>query len=340
MNKYPYFILILLISSFTFAQNDTIKLNNGDVIVGRVKSMDKSILTFATKYSDDDFTIYWLNVIEFNSPRNFIIAFNDGERINTKIHMNPDNPKEIKILKNNQVIHEKLSEIVLIDRFDHNFFSRLHASIDFGVSLKKDQNYKEMTGNLILNYPTQHWKYSLSASTSYSKQDSTSNISRNEIDATVVRFFKKDWFAAVSVNLLSSSVQNLKLRITENLGGGYFFINSNQYALGAGAGLAFNSESYTDNLNPKKNSLESFLKVQFFIYDIGNKVSLNASVMGSPSITEKRRFRLDSNFYIKYQITSDLYIKTSLTYNFDNQPAEGASRDDYVLQPSFGWDNN
>ena len=67
---------------------------------------------------------------------------------------------------------------------------------------------------------------------------------------------------------------------------------------------------------------------------------MNCTVTGSPSITEKGRFRLDSNTYLKYKITPDLYIKTSFTYNFDNQPAVGASKGDYVFQTTFGWDNN
>lgn len=323
-----------------FAQNDTITLKNGDVLIGKVKGMSQSVLTFKTRYSDSDFKIKWLEVDEFSSNRNFIISFNDGERIHTQIQTNPSNKDEIIIKTGSEVSYEKLSNIVFIDRFDKRFFSRLHASVDFGVSLKKAQNYQEISGNLDLSYTTQKWKYNLTVATTYSRQDSTANLSRNQIDLSALRYLPNDWFVAGTVEFLSNSDQNLKLRITENAMGGYYFVNSNQFALGTAAGLAFNSESYTDNANPNKNSVESFLKVQFNKYDIGNKLSMNAIVTASPSITEKGRFRLDSSFYLKYKITSDLYFKTSFTYNFDNQPAEGATKGDYVFQTSFGWDNN
>lgn len=323
-----------------FAQNDTIKLKNGDELVGKVKGMTQSILTFKTNYSDSDFKIKWLEVKEFNSPRTFIVALNNGERIHSVIHMNTSNHNEIILDIDGEKRMEKITDIVFIDRFDKRFFSRIHASVDFGISLKKAQNYQELSGNLDLSYATQNWKYTFSVATNYSKQDSTANISRNQIDIGASRFLPKDWFTAGTVSLLSNSDQNLRLRATESVMGGYYFVNSNQIAIATAAGLAYNFESYTDNLNPDKNSMESFVKAQFNKYDVGNKLSANASVTASPSITEKGRFRLDTSFYLKYKITSDLYIKTNLTYNFDNQPAAGASKGDYVFQTSFGWDNN
>ena len=57
-----------------------------------------------------------------------------------------------------------------------------------------------------------------------------------------------------------------------------------------------------------------------------------------PSITERGRVRLDFKIDLKYDLPQDFYIKFGYTHNFDNQPAEGASKHDYVLNATFGWD--
>jgi len=334
------FLFLLFLSAHIFAQKDSLKLSNGDILLGKVKGMSQSVLTFKTKYSDSDFKIKWLEVEEFYSPRTFIILVKDGKRIFTKINTNKYNKNQVTFNGKKVDTLAKLSDIIFIDRFDKNFFSRLHASVDFGLTLRKAQNYQEVSGNLDLSYATQKWKYSTTFNSVFSKQDSTKNITRNEIDLSTIRYLPNDWFSGLTVDLLSNSDQNLKLRATTSLMGGYYFKNTNRMVLGTAAGLAFNNESYFDSPTEGKNSLETFLKVQFNKYDIGNKFSAKASMTASPSITEKGRFRLDSNFYLKYKITSDLYLKANLTHNFDNQPAAGATKGDYVFTTSFGWDNN
>jgi hypothetical protein len=34
----------------------------------------------------------------------------------------------------------------------------------------------------------------------------------------------------------------------------------------------------------------------------------------------------------------DFFLSLGYTLNYDNQPAEGATNTDYVLQTSFGWE--
>jgi hypothetical protein len=68
------------------------------------------------------------------------------------------------------------------------------------------------------------------------------------------------------------------------------------------------------------------------------KINLYASVTSSPSLSEKGRFRTDANFRFKYDLPFDFYFKTELQINFDNQPAAGAVKTDYVFSTGFGWE--
>lgn len=63
--KKSFLVLLLFCSvNSVFAQNDSIVLNNNNRLVGEIKSLDKSVLTIKTTYSDKDFKIKWHRVKE------------------------------------------------------------------------------------------------------------------------------------------------------------------------------------------------------------------------------------------------------------------------------------
>ncbi|MDZ7612807.1 MAG: DUF481 domain-containing protein [Flavobacteriaceae bacterium] len=107
---------------------------------------------------------------------------------------------------------------------------------------------------------------------------------------------------------------------------------------GAGSGIAYIYESYTDG-TPGKNSSEVYAGLAYNKYDIGD-LSFVSNIVYYYSLTEDSRYRVDLNANLKYDLPHDFYVKASLTYNFDSKPIEGASKDDYISQFSFGWEFN
>lgn len=339
--KLLFILFFVFASNLLSAQNDTLVLVNGDVMVGRIKTMNQTVLVLKTVYSNVDFNIDWLEIKEIHSNRSFILFLTSGERVHSPIKYKSENKDEITLVDDDgKVITSKLSDIIYIDRFGGKFFSRLHIDLDAGISLQKAQNYLQFNGNVSLNYLTDKWMYSSNNSTTYTKQDSTNNLSRTQFNIGAMRFIKEDWFGNVSANLLSNTDQDLKLRATENVSGGYFITKSNHNLLATSIGLAFNSESYYSSSDLNKNSIEAMAQIQYNKYLAGTKFSVNSTVTASPSITEKGRFRLDLNCNMKYKFTPSLYIKPALTYNYDNQPSGGATKGDYTFQTSIGWSNN
>ena len=93
----------------------------------------------------------------------------------------------------------------------------------------------------------------------------------------------------------------------------------------------------TDPTIPSRNSAEAFAGLEINMYDIGD-LSLLSSLVVYPSFTDEGRIRSDFMFDLKYDFPLDLYIKLGYTFNYDNQPAEGASDTDYLFQTTVGWD--
>lgn len=336
---FPLFFFLTL-CSFVFSQKkDSLKLNDGQVLIGEIQSMDQSVLVFKTSFSDSDFKIKWWKVKEIYSKRFFILSLSDGRRFNSSIRTDSIDKKHINLIDDGEKVTTTLNRVISLDPFSNgSFFKRLDLAFDAGFSLTKANNFQQLTTNAKIDYKAFKWNFLNAFNLVYSRQDNTDNISRYEANISTQRFLPKEWYLSTGIDLLSNSDQKLKLRTTGSLGAGYFIKKNNNLYFGAGAGLAYNHETYTDVLD-SKSSLESYISADFNKYDIGD-FSILTSATFSPSLTEKGRMRFDYKFSLKYDLTSSIYLKSALTYNFDNQPVTGATKGDYTFQITVGWDND
>jgi hypothetical protein len=72
-------VFILGLAAFMVnAQNDSLILNNGNVIVGEIKSMEKGVLKIETDYSDADFTIEIEGIKEVYSNARFLFTTSEA----------------------------------------------------------------------------------------------------------------------------------------------------------------------------------------------------------------------------------------------------------------------
>lgn len=337
--KFIVFFFFLMVSFSVFSQKDSIKLASNQVLIGEVKSMDQSVLVFKTPYSDSDFEIKWWKVKEIYSKREFILTLIDGRRFNSSINSDSVNKKEVILIKYGDTIKSSLNKITSLDPFTGgSFLKRVELAFDAGFSLTKANNFQQLTTNAKVDYKATKWNFLNSFNLVYSRQDDTDDISRYEANINVQRFLLKDWFLSGGLDFLSNSDQQLKLRTTGSLGAGYFITKNNNLYLGTGVGLAYNNEHYTNSID-SKGSMESYFSAELNKYDIGDFSILTSGTL-SPSLTEKGRVRFDYKLNLKYDITSHLYIKTGVTYNFDNQPVTDATKGDYTFQTTIGWDND
>ena len=137
-------------------------------------------------------------------------------------------------------------------------------------------------------------------------------------------------------SFLSNTSQSLKGRLVPSLAAGNYLVRSNKLYLLVGTGLTYNIEEYEDS-STNKTSTEALLIAQFNMFNFKD-IDLYISAVGYPSLSESGRFRTDANVRFKYDLPFDFYFKTELQINFDNQPAVGAVKTDYVFSTGFGWE--
>lgn len=352
MNNFYIFIFFLLAIPFSgWAQNDTLYLNNGDMIVGDLKGMDRGVLTIEPSYSDSDFKITWEDIKEMKAVQRYLITLSDGQRINGTF----SSAGEGKIFLDNEDGEDLTvdqDEIVNIKSIDNSFLSRLSANIDFGLSLTKANNQRQLNGNLRMGYLEDRWSADLYYNTLITTQDDVSDIQRNDGGLGFRYFLPRDWNLGIDIDFLSNTEQSLDLRTTGKIGLGKFLQRTNSLYWNVTGGVAFTGETYapvfdpedgTSTTAPNRSSMEGFIGTELNMYDIGDLNLLTTLVLYPTIISddsvEPGRIRTDFRFDAKYDdfIIDDLYIRAGFTLNYDNRPVEAGKEVDYIFTTGFGW---
>lgn len=316
------------------AIKDSIVFKNGDVMVGEIKSMDRGVLIVETDYSDSDFHIEWDGIREIYSGNFFLISMSDGYRYNGSFESLDSTTLIIKDL--NGPVQTRIMEIVYIKSLDKDFWSRLNASIDVGLSLTKANNLRQFDSRASFGYLAEKWSADASVSSLISAQTDVEATKRTDANGTFTWFLKKAWFIPATLGALSNTEQKLDLRMSGKLGLGKYAIRTNASYLGFSLGGSYNNEKYSNEAEIRK-SWEAYLGSELNLYNIGD-LKLLVTVVIFQGLTDIERFRSDLKFDLKYDLPLDFYIKLGATLNYDNKPAAGASETDYVLQTGLGWE--
>lgn len=332
--KFVFSILFSVFPIVILAQNDSIWMKNDDVLVGELKSLSKSVITFKTSYSDKDFKIDFNEVTRISTQNIFVVHFTDGSRFTGKI--NSTNNKKLEIINHyGQTKETELANIILLSEIDIKFWNRFTGTLDIGFNLAKTNNNKQLTFAGNLKYNSDKWNSKLAYNVLYSDQDNVDKIERKELSLNAQRFLQK-WFLSLDVSYLLSTELGIKNRINPGFGvGRNLFVTNKLYWL-AGVGLNYNIEEYFDSqLNKESTELKILTQFEMFNFE---DLSIFTKATGYPSLSEKGRFRLDYNFVFKYDLPFDFYIKAEFTLNYDNQPAISGSYSDYIFSSGFGWE--
>jgi uncharacterized protein DUF481 len=336
MKKLLSALFLIFISSIVFGQ-DTLRLNNGNEIYGEIKSMKKAVLVIETPYSDSDFTIEWGEIKEILSSQKFLIVLSGAQRPLGSIRSINTNGDLRITLEDGSNIEVKKSEVTSLDPLKSSFLGRMSAALDIGYYFAKSNNLKQFTTNAVLGYKEDKWTANASLNVVNNSQDDAADTKRTQSDLSFKLLLKRGFYGQVSSKFLSNEEQQLDLRSSYQLGIGKFLLNSNSAVIGLLVGSAFTNEKFINDVEPARESVEAFGGLEVDLFDIGD-FSMYSKGTVYPNLTEKGRLRAEFLIDLKYDLPYDFYVKTSYNYTYDNQPVAGATKGDFILQMSFGWE--
>jgi len=327
--------VIPLISSSLLAQ-DVVIMKNGDRITGEIKKLSNGDLHIDPSYGENIFIIDWAEVERVESKERFIVQTSRGAYLTGSVNTNPQVPAQILVEAQGQTTPFEQDEVVYLKPVDEGFWGRFSASADFGLSLTKANDTKQMNTRLTAGYLAEKWSSSFMFDALRNYRDAVDPTRRTEVGGDYRYFFSGSWFGLGTASFLQSNELQLDLRSTLGGGAGHYFVRNNRWRFSALGGAGWTNENLEDPTEETKNSGEVFAGVELDAFDIGD-VSILSSFTIIPSLTQSGRVRMDFRTDFQWELIKDLFFRVGFTDNYDNQPTGDAPTNDYIFSTSVGW---
>ena len=311
---------------------DVVITTSGDRLVGEIKRVEKDVLTLETAYSDADFKIEWEDVAAVESKRQFLVETFDGRRLSGSLSLDPDKKPIVQIAGTSV----PLAEVSVVQPFERTFWSRWDTALDFGYSMTRTNSAKQLSLGTNTSYRDERYVDVIFANVFRSSQENAPETERWDLGNDFRRLLGNRWYVNTTQDFLNSEEQGLDLRMTIGGGGGRYVLRSASQYLALGGGLAWTNENYTDPALPSKDSAEAYLGAEFMTEKL-KITDLITRLTYYPSLTISDRYRLAYRFDLDFNLPGDWYFRFGLFDNYDSQPPQGFSSNDYGWSNAFGF---
>ena len=315
-----------------YAAPDVVITTSGDRLVGEIKSVAKDVLILETDYSDSDFKIKWEKIASIESDRQFLVETFDGKRVSGSLKPDPAKKPVVQVAETSV----QLPDVAAVQPFERTFWSRFDAGLDLGYSMTRTNSAKQLSLGTNLSYRDEHHVDVLFANVFRSSQENAPETQRWDVGNDFRRFLGSRWYVNTTQDFLNSEEQGLDLRTTIGGGGGRYLLRSASQYLALGGGLAWTNEHFTDATLPTKNSGEAYLGTEFMTEKL-KITDLITRFTSFPSLTISGRYRFAYRFDLDFNLPGDWYFRIGLFDNYDSQPPEGFSNNDYGWSNAFGF---
>ena len=314
---------------------DKVYLKNGDRVTGSIKELDRGKLRIKTTTMD---TIYlnWLDVESIESNTYLRIANADGSFRYGRIHKS-DLTHNVSILDAGQINEVPVIEITSMKpiRLDESFWNRIEGDVSSGIDYKKASDILLVNVASNLRLREEDHEFGFSFNWNETQRTENNNSSRANLDGDYTRYLANRWFWNASAGFDRNQELGINLRSIVTGSTGKYFVQTPTMRFDINAGLAASTEDRTDDTT--RQSMEGLIRSSFDIYQLNIPTTrLSASVSIYPGITESGRFRVNTQITLRNELIRDFFWDLTFYSNFDNQPAEGAEREDYGIITSLG----
>lgn len=315
---------------------DVITLNNGDRITGEILELQYGELSVKT-HSMSTVSIHWPDVVAVESSQNFILEDLSGGHYFGSLSTDTTH-KSISIRDSGVESQLQLLQVTRISPGESTFLSRLQGSFSVGFDYAKSSDITTISGAMDLSYRAPAFAWALSADVNSTKDPAQGTLDRDTLSYSYqwLRPHRRFWAGLASLE--RNEETGIDARFTLGGGIGKYFIQTPRSELSGVIGIAATKEWATGE-EDSQDSLEGLLGGTWRIFKFNTpKVSLNATVLLYPSITESGRYRTSSNLTLRREIVSDFYLDLSLYQSYDSDPPDAtAEKDDYGITTSLGY---
>ena len=333
-------------------KTDTVAVRNGDRMVGEMKGLKRGQLEFKT---DAMSTVYvkWPRVITVTTDKVFEIELVDGRVYFGTLTAGTQD--SVMIETDSDSLTVSTQSVVDLQRIKGSFWAALDGNVDLGINFTQQNSKTDMnlsgevhyahqgtpargeTGLRLNRYSSGFAFTRLDYNATFSRQDSTDDISRYTATLGHLRQLRERWFWLLSVGGESNSQLSLDFRATLAGGVGRFIKQTNKLDLAVWVGPAYSRERFAGESPDNTIPLIFAADFEYFTWGtLDTNVSSRLSIL--PILDQWGRWRINFTLNVKQEVLKNFYVNVGVNDAFDSDPtAADANTNDFSLTTSFGW---
>ena len=324
-------------------KEDVLYMKNGDRMTCEIKTMDAGAVYVGLDYVNGTIAVEWSRIARLTSPRLFLVELDDGSVYTGHINAHPVEGSESVLLDITQldgttVAFDK-SRIAGLSRTSDSFWGRLNGNVTSGVSFTKGNNTSTYNLSSNVNYPRPRWSAAATFNSNLSSSSGLSASTRNQVSLVAGHLMRwNNWYYTGFASGLQSAEQQISIQ--SNLGGGvgrYFKKTSNFRISGVG-GLVWQQTVYESSVaSANTQEMLGVMLMGTVIFVRFKKTSLQLTANAIPSLSEPGRFYFNTNASYFLKLFGAINWNLSFYGNWDTQPPEGTSGNDYGWNSGLSW---
>lgn len=326
----------LLISIVCFAETsrrDTVRLYNGQILIGEIRQVEGGILTI--KDADlSEIKVKLYKIKSMQSPQEFRITTVHKEQYYG--YIKPAANGRINIMRSNDSLPVNLGieEINLMVALENTFLQKLKGSLGLGFSYTKSSDIGQLNFNANLAYAGRSFEHELNASAIGSIDSSKFSRDNENLELLSLYNITPTWFGSVLLTYQRNLELSIARRYQEMIGGGKKLWVRKNLQLSLMSGIAFNQEKNTSG-DESKLLIEIPVSLRFNLYQFSHpNIQITTSQTGYISMSQLGRIRFSGTSSFRVELLDDFYFNVNPYTNYDSKPPVEGNKFDFGV--TFG----
>ena len=319
---------------------DILTFDNGDVLTGRIKRLERGELTLDIPIADGDVYADWRRVVLVESQRVFQFQTTEGERFLGRIQRETDPEAGTLVVEFAGVTRTyRLDDIVLVVETVGELTGLLKIGVGAGLTMAKSNDLRQFTADSSISYESPSFTMSASINSNFSQQRESEDTNRQSASLRLTREFGPRWGLSVINTYLRNNEQSLDLRTVVGGGPSFTLVRNNQFELFVLSGLVWNNEQYAPEADLETtDDLEALAGVNLSFFQF-KQWELDTTYLVFPSLTSGGRVRSSLNAQLRLRLIrgKPFWWNISQTLDLDNDPPGTTPGTDFLTTTSLSW---
>ncbi len=311
------------------AQADQVIMKNGDIITGKVKRVAAGKVWIQPTYADE-FGVATGEVEKMESELLFEVELAERQKVEGQFRLSPQGQQQLVVDGVAQPID--LTSVAQAVQPAPYYTRSSHAEVNATFN---SGNTDSQSSLLYADTRIKLGEHRHYADISF-RRDETEGVRTKEQDLFNYNYnwlFNKPWFMGASFTYERDPIKELNHRYTAGLLFGRDILNDAGRFLSVSSGAGWSDQEQSGVSDSGGVGLWKLFYTQDLI---DGKMSLYHDHNITYQFYAENNMIFKSNTGLRFDIFKDVYLTTSLRYDYETEPAPGASKDDLTLAVGVG----